>query len=121
MTQCPFCDRFDFTVSGWSADPYGARIVNAGGSSRIPRRQQFNYCPVCGRARYDTPVFYPEFADPSSEDKMKLETKVNNLITALRDWYAHVHMPPGVIEAELISDTAALAYLQRTLKNLEES
>lgn len=43
--MCKFCEKFDFS---------SARIVDGGirlavGSTKYPEKEQFNFCPVCGR------------------------------------------------------------------------
>lgn len=34
--MCDFCEKYDFGLSSWEVDKYGARIINAGGSYRFP-------------------------------------------------------------------------------------
>lgn len=51
--MCDFCRKFDFGAARCEVDRYGARISSAGGSYRFPEHEQFNYCPVCGEARWN--------------------------------------------------------------------
>lgn len=50
--SCIFCRNFDFgcvrTNVEISQHYIHANIVLAGGSSRFPKSEQFNFCPVCG-------------------------------------------------------------------------
>ena len=48
---CIFCKNFDFGSVRANVEIYQhsiqANIVHAGGSSRFPKSEQFNFCPVC--------------------------------------------------------------------------
>ena len=50
--SCIFCRNFDFgcvrTDVEISQHYIHANIVHSGGSSRFPKSEQFNFCPVCG-------------------------------------------------------------------------
>lgn len=50
--MCKFCENFDFGKVKINTEIYSnhisAYITTAGGSSRFPIEQQFNYCPNCG-------------------------------------------------------------------------
>lgn len=50
---CLFCNIFDFGSVRAKVEISGqyihANIVHSGGSSRFPKSDQFNFCPVCGR------------------------------------------------------------------------
>lgn len=50
--SCIFCKNFDFgsvrTNIEITQSYIHANIVHAGGSSRFPKSEQFNFCPVCG-------------------------------------------------------------------------
>ena len=50
--SCIFCRNFDFgcvrTDVEISQHYIHANIVLSGGSSRFPKSEQFNFCPVCG-------------------------------------------------------------------------
>lgn len=48
--KCDFCSNFDFSLYSWVPDSCGVRILYAD-SSRFPRKEQFNFCPVCGKPR----------------------------------------------------------------------
>lgn len=52
-TGCEFCRAFDFTSASTDVSHGYAHIVNALGPTSYPRHQQFNYCPVCGKSRYE--------------------------------------------------------------------
>lgn len=49
---CIFCKNFDFGSVRTDVEIYQhyihTNIVHAGGSSRFPKSEQFNFCPVCG-------------------------------------------------------------------------
>lgn len=49
--MCDFCRNFDFGVAKVHIDKFGASIFLAGGSSRYPVHDQFNYCPNCGASK----------------------------------------------------------------------
>lgn len=46
---CEFCEKYDFARAKIEIDKYGVRIVLAGGLTRFTKKEQFNYCPMCGR------------------------------------------------------------------------
>jgi len=52
-TGCDFCNNFDFGSAKVLVEKYGnrvrANIVHAGGFSRFPKKEQFNFCPRCGK------------------------------------------------------------------------
>ena len=49
--MCEFCKKFDFNNAKVEVDKYGARIHLALGMTKIPKEEQFKYCPVCGEKR----------------------------------------------------------------------
>ena len=49
--MCEFCNKFDFGNAKAEVDNYGAKILLALGSTRFSEKEQFNYCPVCGKKR----------------------------------------------------------------------
>lgn len=52
LSGCPFCRVFDFAESKAVITQNGkfAHISSVIGSTSLPVHEQFNYCPVCGRA-----------------------------------------------------------------------
>ena len=51
---CTFCRSFDFATARASVDQHGfAHIALAAASTQYPRYEQFNYCPVCGKSRFE--------------------------------------------------------------------
>ena len=48
---CEFCRVFDFSRASTEVNHGFAHILNALCNTQYPRHQQFNYCPVCGKAR----------------------------------------------------------------------
>lgn len=51
--MCDFCDKFDFGTATCEVDKYGARLKLAGGFTRFPVYEQFQFCPKCGASRVD--------------------------------------------------------------------
>lgn len=48
--SCDFCKRYNFANARVEVNKYGAYICLAGGDTQFPMHEQFNFCPVCGRA-----------------------------------------------------------------------
>ena len=57
--MCDFCEKYDFGLSSWEVDKYGARIINASGSYWFPEYRQFLFCPVCGQSRVKKNILPP--------------------------------------------------------------
>lgn len=49
--MCDFCRKFDFGAAKIHTDKFGATIYLAGGSTRYPLHEQFNFCPNCGASQ----------------------------------------------------------------------
>ena len=47
--MCEFCKNFDFSTAKAVTDQYGAKIESTICNTHFPEKEQFNYCPVCGR------------------------------------------------------------------------
>lgn len=51
---CPFCEQFDFSRVRAGYKPLVGpflEFISPGDPGRIESREQFNYCPVCGKPR----------------------------------------------------------------------
>lgn len=56
-TGCEFCRAFDFSTARTSVDQHGyAHIALAAASIQYSRHEQFNFCPVCGKSRFEEEV-----------------------------------------------------------------
>lgn len=47
--MCEFCKRFDFSTAKTEVDKHGARLLTGICNTRFSEKEQFNFCPVCGR------------------------------------------------------------------------
>ena len=47
--MCEFCEKFDFSRVKVEITKYGANIISALGSTKFDKKEQFNFCPICGR------------------------------------------------------------------------
>lgn len=58
---CAFCRAFDFSTARASVDQHGyAHIALAAASTQYSRYEQFNYCPVCGKSRFEEDDHEPD-------------------------------------------------------------
>ena len=53
---CDFCDMADFGEFGFEITKHYAKICCALGSWRFPRKEQFLFCPKCGKPLTDEAV-----------------------------------------------------------------
>ena len=47
--MCEFCKKFDFATATTEVAKYGANILLALCNTKFAKKEQFNFCKVCGR------------------------------------------------------------------------
>jgi hypothetical protein len=74
MTKCKFCANFDFSTARATVETFGnrthAHISLAGGMTRFIEKEQFKFCPCCGR-KLDV-----------TQDKNKCNSAQNEVLSA---------------------------------------
>ena len=49
LNGCDFCQKFDFAGARAEVNKYGAHISLGVCSTKFPNKEQFKFCPMCGR------------------------------------------------------------------------